>query len=156
MRWWIDIANAPNVTVFQPIANRLRERGDEITITVWDRGQTKPLVMEIWHDAIVVGPPGFHTPVLSKGVALASRPIALAREMHGRHVDIALGHASNAQVLAARMLHLPCINMMDYEHHPANHVDSARPISYSFREPCHMRQLTSSGCLSFVGCRIPV
>jgi hypothetical protein len=37
-------------------------------------------------------------------------------------VDVALGHASNAQVMAARLLRIPSVNMMDYEHHPANHV----------------------------------
>jgi predicted glycosyltransferase len=122
MRWWIDIANAPNVTVFKPIVERFREAGHEVVVTAWDRGQARALSEEVWPETILVGSPGYHIDRRGKGLAIAGRAIALARVMKSAHVDAALGHASNAQVLAARALGLRSIDMMDYEHHPANHV----------------------------------
>jgi hypothetical protein len=61
-------------------------------------------------------------PLVSKGTALASRALSLAAEMRRQGFDIALGHASNAQVVAAKLLRRPSVDMMDYEHHPANHL----------------------------------
>lgn len=122
MKWWIDIANAPNVAVFRPIVDRLRADGDEIVVTVWDRGQAQALSAAAWEEIRLVGTPGYHMERWAKGTAIFSRAIDLARAMRGEGIDVALGHASNAQVMAARLLRIPSVNMMDYEHHPANHV----------------------------------
>jgi uncharacterized protein len=122
MKWWIDIANAPNVMVFRPIVERLRASGDEIVVTAWDRGQAPALALAAWPETRLVGSPGYRTERWAKGTAIFHRAVDLARAMKGEHIDVALGHASNAQVMAARMLRIPSVNMMDYEHHPANHV----------------------------------
>ncbi|MGA2210994.1 MAG: DUF354 domain-containing protein [Acidimicrobiales bacterium] len=122
MRWWIDIANAPNVTVFKPVIDNLRDSGHTVVITAWDRGQARALSEEAWPETRIVGSAGFRRNPRSKGTAIMNRAIALARVMRSEHVDVALGHASNAQVLAATALRVPSVDMMDYEHHPANHV----------------------------------
>jgi predicted glycosyltransferase len=122
MRWWIDIANAPNVVVFRPIVDRLRSQGDEIVITAWDRGQAPALSIAAWPETRLVGSPGYRSERWAKGTSIALRAVDLARAMRGQRIDVALGHASNAQVMAAKLLRIPSVNMMDYEHHPANHV----------------------------------
>jgi uncharacterized protein len=122
MKWWIDIANAPNVTVFRPIVDRLRAEGDDIVVTAWDRGQARALSAAAWPDTRLVGSQGYHMERWAKGTAIFRRAADLARTVRGDGIDVALGHASNAQVMAARLLQIPSVNMMDYEHHPANHV----------------------------------
>jgi hypothetical protein len=110
------------VTVFKPIVERLRDAGHEVVITAWDRGQARALAEEAWPETRLVGSTGYHMAPRAKGTAIIGRATALAFAMRGAHVDVALGHASNAQVLAARTLRIPSVDMMDYEHHPANHV----------------------------------
>jgi uncharacterized protein len=122
MKWWIDIANAPNVAVFRPVVDRLRADGDEVIVTAWDRGQGHALAMAAWPHTRLVGSQGYHKERWAKGTAIVRRTINLAAAVRGEGIDIALGHASNAQVMAARLLRIPAVNMMDYEHHPANHV----------------------------------
>jgi uncharacterized protein len=122
MRWWVDIANAPNVTVFKPIVERLRADGHDVVITAWDRGQARALSNEAWPETRLVGSHGYRMERFSKVTAIVSRAVDLTRAMRHERLDIALGHASNAQVMAARALRIRSIDMMDYEHHPANHV----------------------------------
>ena len=122
MKWWVDIANAPNVTVFRPIVERLRRDGHDVIITAWDRGQAKQLSLREWPEAILVGSQGFRIPALAKGTAILARATRLAQTVRHESPNVALGHASNAQVIAAQLLGIPSINMMDYEHHPANHL----------------------------------
>jgi predicted glycosyltransferase len=122
MRWWVDIANAPNVNVFRPIVERLRAEGHDVVITAWDRGQAGALSAEAWPEARFFGHNGYRTGWGSKGTDIAARAALLARAMRHERLDVALGHASNAQVMAARALRVRSVEMMDYEHHPANHV----------------------------------
>jgi predicted glycosyltransferase len=122
MRWWVDIANAPHATLFRPVVRRLREEGDEVLVTVWDRGQTLPLALGAWPEARVVGVPGFRGALRAKATAIWDRASALASEIAGTGVEVALGHNSYSQLVAARRRRLPSITMMDYEHQPANHL----------------------------------
>src|SRR5438045_3981794 len=57
-----------------------------------------------------------------KGLAIASRAVALRGFARRARPDVALGHGSYAQVVAARLAGVPAVTMMDYEHQPANHV----------------------------------
>jgi predicted glycosyltransferase len=113
-RWWIDVVNAPHATFFRPIVQRLLNRGDEVVITTWDRGNTRALSSIMWPEAIQVGQSGFTTPILSKGTAILRRSFALAREVQRRAPDVALGHNSYSQLLTARLLGIPSITAMDY------------------------------------------
>src|SRR5207248_3716499 len=70
MRWWVDIANAPHVTLFGPVADELERRGDEVFVTTWDRGQTLELAKSRWPDAIAVGTGGFRRPLVDKAAAI--------------------------------------------------------------------------------------
>jgi uncharacterized protein len=122
LRWWIDIANAPHATLFRPVVERLREAGDDVLLTSWDRGQTRALAEEFWPGVLTVGSSGFRRPRLAKATAIWDRASALSSVVRTERPDVALGHNSYSQLVAARRLRIPSITMMDYEHQPANHL----------------------------------
>jgi hypothetical protein len=118
---WIDLANSPHVAIFRPIAERFRERGDDVVLTVRDHAQTLELAQAAWGDVTVVGgASSFH--LAQKAVGIAQRARKLSSFARAARPDIALSHGSYAQVVAARLAHVPAVTMMDYEFQPANHL----------------------------------
>lgn len=122
MRVWVDIANAPHVTLFRPVVDELRRRGHDVVLTAWDRGQTRCLALAAWPEAVMVGLAGFRRPVAAKGTAIWARGRELARRLAASGPDVAVGHNSYSQLVAAQLLGVPSVTMMDYEHQPANHL----------------------------------
>jgi predicted glycosyltransferase len=121
MRIWIDLANSPHVALFGPVAERLRQGGEEVVLSVRDHAQTLPLAREVWPDVAVVGgpsPPGR----VRKAASIVHRAAALRSFAARSKPDVALSHGSYAQIVAARAARIPAVTMMDYEHQPANHV----------------------------------
>ncbi len=121
MKVWIDLANSPHVPLFEPIVAALRDRCDEVMITVRDHAQTLPLAERAFPEAVVIGgasPPGR----LGKARTIAGRAAALRSFARKARPDVALSHGSYAQVVAARSARVPAVTMMDYEHQPANHL----------------------------------
>jgi len=121
MRFWIDIATAPQATFFSPIVAELERRGHESVITMWDRGQTRELTLATWPDAVGVGT-GFSQSILNKGTAIWARARHLVRHIRPAAADVALSHNSYAQIVAGRSLRMPTVTAMDYEYQPANHL----------------------------------
>jgi len=120
-RVWIDMSNSPHPLLFAPIARRLEEAGAEVLISARDHAQTVELALERWPDAEVLGaasPPSRP----GKAVAIGARVIDCARFARRNNVDVALSHNSYAQLAAARLIRLPAVTAMDYEHQPANHL----------------------------------
>jgi predicted glycosyltransferase len=121
MRVWIDLANSPHVPLAEPIVRSLRERGDDVLLTVRDHAQTLELARGRWSTLTVVGgasPPGR----TKKALAIGNRSLALWRFAREQQPAVALSHGSYAQVLASRAARVPAVVMMDYEHQPANHL----------------------------------
>jgi uncharacterized protein len=58
----------------------------------------------------------------AKAAAIAQRVGVLVRTGRRLAADVAVSHNSYAQVVAARLLRIPAVTAMDYEHQPANHV----------------------------------
>jgi predicted glycosyltransferase len=121
VKLWVDIANSPHATLFRPLLAELAARGHEAVVTTWDRAQTEQLAREFWPDAIAVGA-GADAGIVAKGLRVRRRARALAEAVGPHRPDLALGHNSYAQLLAARRLRLRAVTMMDYEHQPANHL----------------------------------
>jgi predicted glycosyltransferase len=121
MRIWVDLANSPHVPFFAVIASELERQGHTVELTARDHAQTVPLARATWPDVTVIGgasPSGR----AAKGLSVAQRAAELARFARRRKFDAALSHGSYAQVTAARVIRLPAVTMMDYEHQPANHL----------------------------------
>src|SRR6185503_1334249 len=121
MRLWIDLANSPHVPFFKALTKRFVAAGHEIEITARELAETIPLAHAAGFAPAVVGAHGGR-PVSKKAGSIASRAWALAGWAHQRNFDLAISHNSYSQILAARVLGLKTITMMDYEHQPANHL----------------------------------
>jgi predicted glycosyltransferase len=121
VRVWIDLSNSPHPLLFEPIARQLEARGAVVRLTARDNAQTVELARERWRDVAVIGgasPPGR----AAKGGSMLERIRALASWGRRERPDVALSHNSYGQIVAARLLGIPAVTAMDYEHQPANHI----------------------------------
>lgn len=121
MRIWVDLANSPHVPFFRALAAEFRGRGHEVEVTAREFAQTVELAEAAGLKPSVVGGHGGGK-LSGKAGNLVGRAWALARWARGRGFDLAAGHNSYSQVVAARLLRLRSATLMDYEHQPANHL----------------------------------
>jgi predicted glycosyltransferase len=121
MRLWIDLANSPHVPFFKALTKRFVDQGHEIEFTAREFAETVPLAQAAGFAPAVVGAHAGRD-VSKKAGGFVSRAWALAGWARGRNFDLSISHNSYSQILAARMLGLKTVTMMDYEHQPANHV----------------------------------
>ncbi len=112
---WIDMDNSPHVPVFKPLISIFRERGIRVTITARDYAQTIPLLRYWKIDHIQVGKHGGKNKI-NKVINLAYRSMQLIRLMRNKKVDLALSHGSRSMVVAAKMLSIRTVTMLDYEY----------------------------------------
>ena len=121
MRLWIDLANSPHVPFFRALANRFLDLGHEIEITAREFAETIPLAQAAGFAPQIVGAHAGRA-VSAKAGGLMSRAWALRAWARGRRFDLAISHNSYSQIVAARMLGIRTITLMDYEYQPANHL----------------------------------
>lgn len=121
MRIWIDLANSPHVPFFRSLANEFIRRNSEIFVTARAFAETVPLAEAAGFSPVVIGGHGGGR-LSGKAGNLVQRALALARWARGQGFDLAVSHNSYSQILAARVLSLKTVTMMDYEHQPANHL----------------------------------
>jgi len=121
VRVWIDLANSPHSLFFAPLVRELERRGVETVCTARDFAQTIGLAQLRGLSAEPVGRHGGKS-ALGKARQILARTAALRRYARAARPDLAVGHNSYAQALAARSLGIPLVTLMDYEHTPANHV----------------------------------
>jgi predicted glycosyltransferase len=121
MRIWIDLANSPHVPFFRALVPEFRARGHEVETTAREFAQTVELAQGAGFAPSVIGGHGGGR-LSGKAGNLLGRALALKRWARGRAFDLAVGHNSYSQVLAARLMGLRAVTLMDYEHQPANHL----------------------------------
>lgn len=121
MRLWIDLSNSPHVPFFKALTKRFVAQGHEIEFTARELAETIPLAQAAGLEPVVVGAHGGRA-VSKKAGSIAGRAWALAAWARNRKFDLAISHNSYSQIVAARLLGLKTITMMDYEHQPANHL----------------------------------
>jgi len=121
MRIWIDLANSPHVPFFRALAAEFRRRGHEVEATAREFAQTVELAEAAGFAPEVIGGHGGGG-LWGKGANLLGRAWALARWARGRGFGLAVSHNSYTQTVAARLLGLRAVTLMDYEHQPANHL----------------------------------
>jgi predicted glycosyltransferase len=121
MRIWIDLANSPHVPFFRSLANDFIRRNHEVVVTARDFAETVKLAEAAGFAAQVIGGHGGRK-LSGKAWNLVQRAMALARWGRGQNLDLAVSHNSYSQILAARVLSLRTVTLMDYEHQPANHL----------------------------------
>ena len=121
MRFWIDLANSPHVPFFRALINRFIELDHQIEVTARDFAETVPLANAAHLSPQVVGVHGGR-PMSAKAGNLMSRAWALAGWARARKFDLAVSHNSYSQILAAKVLRVKSVTLMDYEYQPANHL----------------------------------
>ncbi|MBK8813367.1 MAG: DUF354 domain-containing protein [Acidobacteria bacterium] len=121
MRIWIDLGNSPHVPFFRALAPEFERRGHEVLWTARDYAQTVELARAAGLPITVFGAHGGKS-VVQKGLKYASRIVQLTRWARGRGIDLILSHNSHEPLAVARLLGIESVNLMDYEHHPANRL----------------------------------
>jgi predicted glycosyltransferase len=109
------------VPFFRALAGEFRRAGHEVETTARDFAQTVELAERAGLAPTVVGGHGGRE-LAGKAGNLLGRAWGLARWARGRSIDLAVGHNSYSQIVAARLLALRSVTLMDYEHQPANHL----------------------------------
>ena len=121
MKIWLDLANSPQVLFFRPILKELECRGCSVTITTRAYAQTVQLADKFGLSHQVIGQHGgrgFWELVANNYL----RSVKLASWARPKRFDLALSHNSYSQVVAASLVGVPSVTMMDYEHQPLNHI----------------------------------
>lgn len=121
MRFWIDLANSPHVPFFRALTNRLTSMGHEVEFTAREFAETVPLAEAAGMLPQAIGRHGGRQ-LSGKAGTLLTRAVALSRWARAKNFAVALSHNSYSQILAARLLKLPSVTLMDYEYQPANHL----------------------------------
>lgn len=121
MKIWIDLGNSPHVPFFRALAKEFVERGHEVVWTARDYAQTVGLARRMGIDVTVFGSHGGKN-VAAKAAKFGKRVFDLLGWAPGRSIDLVVSHNSQEPLVAARMLGIPSVNLMDYEHHPGNHL----------------------------------
>lgn len=118
---WIDLANSPHVLFFKPVIDVLQRAGVDVVVTARDFAQTLDLCRLYEVDCQAVGVHGGAS-IPGKIANLGERVLQLSKTVRGLRPSAAVSHNSYTQLLAARMLGIPTMTAMDYEHQPANHI----------------------------------
>jgi predicted glycosyltransferase len=121
MRIWIDLGNSPHVPFFSAISRELELRGHEVVWTARDYAQTVEMAANAGLNVTVFGRHGGKN-LLSKATNFATRVWDLSRWARRSRIDLVLSHNSQEPLVVARLLGIRSANLMDYEHHPGNHL----------------------------------
>src|SRR3954453_5654051 len=115
MRIWVDVTNSPHVVVLRPAIERWRADGHDVAITARDFAQTLGLLERYGLDHTAIGRhQGAGLPAKARGLASRSRALARWARRNGPF-DAAVGHGSNDQPVAAKLLRIPTTTTFDYE-----------------------------------------
>jgi predicted glycosyltransferase len=121
MKIWIDLGNSPHVPFFRALTGEFEARGHEIVWTARDYAQTVELAKKAGLDAAVFGTHGGKN-VLAKAAKFAGRVFDLTKWARDKKIDLVVSHNSQEPLVAAKLLGIRSVNLMDYEHHPGNHL----------------------------------
>ena len=121
MRIWIDLGNSPHVPFFMAIAPELEKRGHEVVWTARDYAQTVDLAREAGLEFETFGSHGGKN-IFKKGLRFFERYVDLWKWSSGKDIGLVLSHNSQEPLAVARLRGIPSVNLMDYEHHPMNHL----------------------------------
>lgn len=115
MKIWIDLENTPHIPFFRPIIRELRKQGHQVVLTARDGYQT--CEMAGFH-ALEFHRIGRHygRKLAAKAWGLLARGCQLAAFARREKPALALNLGSRSQNLAARILGIPVVEIMDYEH----------------------------------------
>lgn len=115
------MGNSPHVPFFAALAKEFERRGHEILWTARDYAQTVPLARKANLPIETFGTHGGKG-LWQKGLKFSGRSLELIRWTLGKKIDLLVSHNSHEPLAVARLLGIKSVNLMDYEHHPMNHL----------------------------------
>ena len=121
MRIWIDLGNSPHVPFFLALSKEFEWRGHSVLWTARDYAQTVELARKADLPIAVFGTHGGKS-IWQKGLKFGGRVFELLGWARDKKIDLVLSHNSHEPLAAARLLGIESVNLMDYEHHPINHL----------------------------------
>ena len=107
--------------LFRPLIEEFGRRGHYVEITARAFAQTVELARAAGFAPAVIGSHGGRN-ISSKGAKLLQRAVGLGKWAHSRKFDLSASHNSHEHIVAAWALGIKTVTLMDYEHHPANHL----------------------------------
>ncbi|MFM2006467.1 MAG: hypothetical protein RLZZ09_2122, partial [Pseudomonadota bacterium] len=120
-----DLENTPHIPFFRPIIRELRKQGHEVMLTARDGYQTCEMAGFFALDYQQIGRHyGGH--LIAKIWGLLVRGTQLTRFARRETPGLALNLGSRSQNLAAKLLGIPVVEIMDYEHTAESSLLEAR------------------------------
>lgn len=115
MKIWIDMENTPHIPFFRPIIRELRRQGHQVALTARDAYQTCEMAGFHALDYQLIGR-HYGANLTAKVWGLLLRCGQLIRFARHQRPGLALNLGSRSQNLAAKLLGIPVVEIMDYEH----------------------------------------
>ncbi len=112
---WIDLDNSPHVPFFSPIIHELEKKGYQVVLTARDQAQTCGLADLFGMDYRRIGR-HYGKNKIAKVAGTLYRGLQLREAVKNDKPVLAVSHGSRAQMLAAYLMGVPSITIMDYEH----------------------------------------
>lgn len=111
---WIDLDNSPHVPFFRPIIRQLKSSGYEVLVTARDCFQVCALTEQL---QVACQPIGRHygRNRAMKFAGLGIRTLQLLPAARRARPVLAVSHGSRSQLVAAALLHVPSLQILDYE-----------------------------------------
>jgi predicted glycosyltransferase len=112
---WIDLDNTPHVPFFRPIIREIKKRGFPILLTARDCFQVCGLADLLGLPYTRIG----HHYGKNKAMKMAGlliRSFQLYTRVSLQRPVLAVSHGSRAQLLAARVMQIPSVVILDYEY----------------------------------------
>lgn len=111
---WIDLDNSPHVPFFRPIIQQLQIREYHVLLTARDCFQVRGLAEQLHLDCNPVGHHyGKHR--VMKLLGLGIRSVQLLPLAWRARPALAVSHGSRSQLVAAKLLGIPTLQIADYE-----------------------------------------
>ena len=111
---WIDLDNSPHVPFFRPIIEQLEDRGYDVLVTARDCFQVCGLAEQLHVSCKPVGRHyGKHR--IMKLIGLGIRSLQLLPSALRERPVLAVSHGSRSQLVAAKLLGIPTLQIADYE-----------------------------------------
>lgn len=111
---WIDLDNSPHVPFFRPIIERLKAGGHDVLLTARDCFQVCGLAEQMHLEFKAIGKHyGKHR--VMKLIGLAIRSLQLLPAARRARPALAVSHGSRSQLVTAKLLGIPTLQIADYE-----------------------------------------
>jgi predicted glycosyltransferase len=111
---WIDLDNSPHVPFFRPIIQELEARGYSIVLTARDCFQVCGLAEQFQIKCDAIGR-HYGKNRAMKLLGLGIRALQLLPKALRARPTLAVSHGSRSQLMAAKLLGIPTLQILDYE-----------------------------------------